>query len=54
MDYNEIRNPFPDNSSADGVSYAPQSWSERQAEIQSIQSDKQMGKFMNMILSLFK
>lgn len=54
MDFNEICNPFPDNVQDDGVSYAPQSWSERQAEIRNLQSQKDTGKFMNMILSLFK
>lgn len=54
MNYNEIRNPFPNNVSDDGVSYAPQSWSERQAEIRKLQDDRQTGKFINMILSILK
>lgn len=53
MYYSEIRNPFPDNVSDDGVSYAPQSWSERQAEIREMQDDQRTSKVANMLKSLF-
>lgn len=56
MDFNSILNPFPDNVQDDGVSYAPQSWSERQAEIRAevekMRSDSQMKQFGNLVKSV--
>lgn len=56
MDFNTIRNPFPDNVQDDGVSYSPQSWSERQneirAEVEKMRSDSQMKQFGNLVKSV--
>lgn len=54
MYYNEIQDPYPDNVSDDGMSYAPASWMEIQEQHAAQMRKAVESQQANGILSLMK
>lgn len=57
MNYKEIHDPYPDNISDDGVSFAPASWMEiqeqRAAQMQKAVQSQQANGILGLMKSMF-